>query len=238
MPSSAFGTDRCPGTAAIAAQKTALRRTMGRRARELSPDCRARASAAICRELLALPELEAAPVVFAFCPTPLEPDIAPVLRELLHRGKTLALPRCISPGVMEARRVWDLSALVPGAFRLPEPRPDAPLIPWGMLSFALVPCVAADRRGGRLGHGGGYYDRFLARAPGDLTAALVCFSALLTEEIPMDEPDIPVPLVVTEEGVWRKGVLRNFSPPLHIRPRSCQTFPQRPKGTEQEANPP
>ncbi len=192
----------------IQAVKTALRRAMAQRARALSPDYRARASAAICRELLALPELEAAPAVFGFFPAPLEPDVAPVLRELLHRGKTLTLPRCVSPGVMEARRVRDLSALVPGAYGLMEPPADAPLIPWGMLSFALIPCVAAGRQGGRLGHGGGYYDRFLAWAPGDLAAALVCFSALVTQEIPMGELDIPVPLVVTEEGVWRKGVLR------------------------------
>ena len=211
MPMPAFEAAPCPEAgpeAAVAARKAALRRAMGRRARELSPDCRTRASAAICRRLLALPELEAAPVVFAFCPTPLEPDLAPVLRELLRRGRTLALPRCVSPGVMEARRVHDLSQLVPGAYGLLEPPPEAPLIPWGMLSFALVPCVAADRRGGRLGHGGGYYDRFLAWAPGDLDAALVCFSALLAEEIPMGETDVPVPLVVTEEGIWRKGVFQ------------------------------
>lgn len=210
MPMPAFEAAPCPETgpeAAVAARKAALRRAMGRRARELSPDCRARASAAICRRLLALPELEAAPVVFGFCPAPPEPDLTPVLRELLCRGRTLALPRCVSPGVMEARRVRDLSALVPGAYGLMEPPAEAPLIPRGTISFALVPCVAADRRGGRLGHGGGYYDRFLA-APGDPAATLVCFSALLAEEIPMGETDVPVPLVVTEEGVWRKGVFQ------------------------------
>ncbi len=192
----------------IQAAKAGLRRVMGRRARELSPEYRARASAVICRELLALPELGAAPVVFGFYPAALEPDLTPVLQELLRRGKTLALPRCVSSGVMEARQVEDLSALVPGAYGLMEPPAEAPLLPWGLLSFAAVPCVAADRQGGRLGHGGGYYDRFLTWAPGDLTAALVCFSALLEERIPMEETDFSIPLVVTEEGVWREGVLQ------------------------------
>ena len=83
----------------------------------------------------------------------------------------------------------------------------APLIPWGERSFAIVPCIAADRRGGRLGHGGGYYDRFLAWAPGDMAAAMVCFSDRLVDAVPMGELDIPVPLVVTEEGTWREGAL-------------------------------
>lgn len=88
-----------------------------------------------------------------------------------------------------------------------EPGEGAPLIPWGELSFAIVPCIAADRRGGRLGHGGGYYDRFLAWAPGDMAAAMVCFSDRLVDAVPMGELDIPVPLVVTEEGTWREGAL-------------------------------
>ena len=60
---------------------------------------------------------------------------------------------------------------------------------------------------GRLGHGGGYYDRFLAWAPGDMAAAMVCFSDRLVDAVPMGELDIPVPLVVTEEGTWREGAL-------------------------------
>lgn len=189
----------------LAGEKTALRQTMRRRAAELSPDYRRRASAAICENLLALPELLAAPVVFGFFPTPGEPDILPVLEALLAQGKELALPRCLSAGVMEARQAERLELLSPGAYGIPEPGPDRPLIPWGALSFAILPCVAADRQGGRLGHGGGYYDRFLTWAPPDLSAAVVCFSTLLAERVPMGPLDIPIPLVVTEEGVWREG---------------------------------
>lgn len=189
----------------LAGEKAALRQTMRRRAAELSPDYRRRASAAICQRLLALPELLAAPVVFGFFPASGEPDIAPALEALLAQGKKLALPRCLSAGVMEARQVERLTGLLPGKYGIPEPGPERPLLPWGMLSFAILPCVAADRQGGRLGHGGGYYDRFLAWAPPDMAAAVVCFSALLAEQIPMGSLDIPIPLVVTEEGVWRRG---------------------------------
>ena len=190
------------------APKPALRQAVRARAQGLSPEYRARASAGICQNLLALPELFGAAVVFGFCPAGAEPDITPVLESVLARGAVLALPRCLSFGVMEARQVSSLAELAPGAYGLREPPARAPLIPWGMLNFAIVPCVTADLRGGRLGHGGGYYDRFLAWAPGDMAAALVCFHRLVWEEVPMEPLDIPVPLVVTEEGVWQEGVRR------------------------------
>lgn len=189
----------------IPEEKAALRREIRRRSGALSPAYRQRASAAICRRLRGLPELAAAPAVFSFLPAAGEPDIRPVLEELLARGRILALPRCVSPGVMEARQVERLSGLSPGRYGIPEPGEDRPLLPPGMLSAALIPCLAADRAGGRLGHGGGYYDRFLASAPPDMAAVMVCFDALAAEGIPAGALDVPVPLLVTEEGVWRRG---------------------------------
>ena len=191
----------------IASEKAALRQAVGRRSALLSPNYHQRASAAICKRLLALPELLAAPAVFGFFPTPGEPDITPVLEALLAQGRTLTLPRCLSSGVMEARQVERLDQLSPGRYRIPEPGPDRPLVPWNEVAFAILPCVTADRQGGRLGHGGGYYDRFLAWAPPDLNAAVVCFSALLAEKVPMGPLDIPIPLTITEEGTWREGAL-------------------------------
>lgn len=191
----------------IAEQKAAMRRDTKARAAALSPGYLRRASGEICRRLLLLPELAAADTVFAFYPGPGEPDILPALEELLAGGKALALPRCLSPGVMEARQVDRLAGLVPGRYGIPEPGPDRPPVPWAAVSFAVLPCVTADRSGGRLGHGGGYYDRFLAAAPRGMAAAAVCFAALMPRRVPADAHDIPVPLVVTEEGVWRAGHL-------------------------------
>lgn len=192
-------------------QKEALRRRVRAQASDLSAEDIRGSDAAICRVLLALPGLAAADTVFAFCPVAGEPGILPVLEALLAQGKTLALPRCTAPGVMEARRIESpagLAALAPGRYGIPEPGEDCPLIPWEAFDFAILPCVAADRGGNRLGHGGGYYDRFLAQAPPGMTAAVVCRAVLMPPAVPTQPHDIPAELVVTEEGVWQKGRLR------------------------------
>lgn len=191
-------------------QKESLRQTVKARALTLSDEYVRASDAAICRVLLALQSLTAANTVFSFYPVSGEPNILPVLEALLSQGKTLALPRCTAPGVMEARQVKTLSdpaILSPGRYGIPEPGEDCPLIPWEAFSFAILPCVTADREGNRLGHGGGYYDRFLAQAPPGMTAAVVCRTALMPERVPTQPHDIPAALVVTENGVWREGRL-------------------------------
>lgn len=195
----------------VSQQKQALRRSVKAMAITLSDSDVRRSDAAICRTLLAMRELAAADAVFSFYPVDGEPDILPVLKALLAQGKTLALPRCVAPGVMEARRVTGLS-LAPGRYGIPEPGEDCPLLPWEAVSFAILPCVAADREGNRLGHGGGYYDRFLAQAPSRMLSAVVCRAVLMPERIPTQPHDIPAAMVVTEDGLWREG---SFFPLLH-----------------------
>lgn len=189
----------------IPLQKQALRRDVKAQAITLSEDYLRDSDAAICRVLLALSELKAANTVFAFCPVAGEPGILPVLEALLAAGKTLALPRCTAPGMMEARLVKDLKGLVPGRYGIRSPGEDCPLVPWEAFTFAILPCVAADREGNRLGHGGGYYDRFLAQAPRSMISAVVCRTALMRPMVPVEPHDIPAALVVTEDGVWRQG---------------------------------
>ena len=101
---------------------------------------------------------------------------------------------------MEARLVQRDSTLVRHPYGMLEPGPDCPLIPPDQIDLVLVPGLAFDRSGGRLGRGGGYYDRWLAGFSG-ITAAL-CRDGLLMEAIPRLPHDLGVDLVITETSLY------------------------------------
>ena len=99
---------------------------------------------------------------------------------------------------MEARQVpaAGVSALRPGAYGIPEPDERCPLVEKGEVDLVLTPNLCCDRLGYRLGHGGGYYDRWLADYTG-ITVAL-CPQIWLQETLPRDGFDRPVDVVITE----------------------------------------
>lgn len=186
-------------------EKQRLRQELRHRATALPPEYFQNAGALISARLLRLREYRQAKTVLAFAGTALEPNTEPFLRQALREQKRLALPLCTAPGRMEARLVSTLEDLRPGSYGILEPKPECPLLPPEEISFAVIPCVACDRFGNRLGHGGGYYDRYLSLYTGP--AALVCPEALLQPSIPMGPLDRQVPLVVTEKDVFRNGSL-------------------------------
>ena len=108
----------------------------------------------------------------------------------------MALPRCLPHRGMEARLIRGREGLVPGAFRIPEPGEDCPVAARDEIDVILVPNLCCDREGYRLGHGGGYYDRYLAGYRGFTVA--FCPRFLLLDRVPRDERDVPVRLVLTD----------------------------------------
>ena len=183
-------------------EKKRLRRLAAERTAALPAGYLAEAGRRIAERIAGLPEYRQAGTVLAFAGTAREIDTAPLLARIPADGKRLALPRCTAPGRMEARQVTDLSQLRPGAFGIPEPAADRPLLAPEDLRLIVVPCAACDRSGGRLGRGGGYYDRYLAVYRG--CALLACPEALVMERVPMGPLDRPIPLLVTERGVYRR----------------------------------
>lgn len=176
-----------------AEEKAALRRELARAPR---PDWEP-----LLRAFLSLPELETARTVLLFYGVGKEPDTRGLIGELLGRGKTVALPRCLSGRRMEARAVTGLDGLRPGAYGIPEPGEECPVVAREGIDLILTPNLCCDKRGFRLGHGAGYYDRYLAGFTG-ITVAL-CPEEWLREELPRDEFDLPVGLVLTETQVRR-----------------------------------
>ena len=167
----------------------------------LSEAQREEAGAAICRRLGDLPELRRAKCVLSYRAMPEEADLSPLHKELGALGVRLAFPVSLPGGRMEAREglAWRQ-----GAYGIWEPdRERSPLVEPEEIELVLVPCVAFDGANNRLGHGAGYYDRYLPRCHRALTV-LTAFEAQRLEQVVCDEHDRVMDLVVTELGVFRR----------------------------------
>ena len=178
----------------ITAEKAALRRVI--RTISLSPSEKAKSDTLLLDRFLALPQVREAASVLLFYGVDIEPDTAPLLEPLVSMGKVVALPRCLPDGKLEARRYPGPSHLSTGPYGIPEPDNTSPIIVRDSFDVILVPNLCCDRQCYRLGHGGGYYDRYLSGYAG-LTIAL-CRDKLLQSQLPHESHDVPVGLVVTE----------------------------------------
>ncbi|MBQ6550662.1 MAG: 5-formyltetrahydrofolate cyclo-ligase [Lachnospiraceae bacterium] len=160
-------------------------------------------SAWMTDRLFTLPAFADADSVFCFFGMAHEPDTKKILCEVLRRGKHLAMPRIEGKGLMTAREVTDLSSLRPGSFGIPEPSEEAPVVPAGELSLILVPGLAFTEAGFRLGHGGGFYDRYLPET--QCPAIGLCPEQFITDELPIGAYDVRIPFVLTESRLIITG---------------------------------
>lgn len=182
---------------AIDLEKKELRRQVRRELSALPPEQLRRSDGALFERFLALPQVEKARTVFAFWGIPgKEPDTARLIGELLAQGKTVGLPRMLPEHRMEVRRYDPDKPLVQVSFGISEPGEDCPLLSRGGIDLVLVPAVCYDRRGYRLGFGGGYYDRWL-EGFGGFTVGL-CRGAVLQDRVPTEAHDARVDLLLTE----------------------------------------
>jgi 5-formyltetrahydrofolate cyclo-ligase len=194
--------------------KRALRREMGaRRAALPESERRARSEAASAR-LLALPELggrgagERALTVAGYVAAKGEIDPATALAGAAAAGATVALPRAAGGDGTPLRFHRGDRPLVAGRFGLLEPEASAPEIPVDALDVVIVPGLAFDAEGRRLGFGGGYYDgTFSSPGAGGRRPALIglCYEFQVVPRCPAGLGDVPVDVVVTEARVLRRG---------------------------------
>jgi len=129
-------------------------------------------------------------------------DEAPVdsLVELAADGGFIAYPRVATKSTLAFHLVSGPSDLEPAAFGLREPRPDAPEVLPGALKLIIIPGLAFDRAGCRLGWGGGYYDDALLHHPDALRIG-VAYQKQIIDRVPTEAWDVPVDRIITEEGV-------------------------------------
>ena len=161
-------------------------------------------SARIRDNLLSLERIRLASSVMLYLPARGEVDTWPLLDHFWARGSEVLLPGCRdnAPGIMDAYSVTSREELGPGCFGLIEPRADrARLVRAPEPEVIILPALAFDRRGYRLGFGGGYYDRFLptlGHAP-LLVGPAYAFQVL--HSIPVEPWDRPVEMIVTPESI-------------------------------------
>lgn len=184
--------------------KEELRREVRVRLRALLPDDRERAAAEIARRVWEVPEVASARTLLVYAALPGEVPTAEIAAEARRRGLAVIYPRCLPEArALTLHRVERESGLVPGAFGILEPGAGCPVTAVEEVDAALVPGVAWDRTGGRLGRGAGYYDRLLGSAGWRAARVGLFWDAQEAPEIPVDPWDVPLDVVVTERGVWR-----------------------------------
>ena len=176
-------------------QKKALRGEVRARQREMTEAYARSAGDRIQERILASAGYREAGSVLLYLHTALEPATDRILRQALADGKRVYVPKCVGREML-AVRFNGTEGLRPGAFGIPEPETWAETATADALDLILVPCLAASPDGRRLGHGGGYYDRFLAGKRGKTVC--LCFRRMMMENIPMGEQDIWMDEVVTE----------------------------------------
>lgn len=185
----------------LSAEKRESRRLALSRRDAMSAEERTTASLAICRLLEELPELRGVNTVLGYVPAGSECSLGALYEALRRQGTAVAFPVTDAGGRMEA--YVPSGALVSGRFSIPEPDPAVSrFLPPEEIGAVLVPCAGFDADGNRLGRGGGYYDRYLARCP-QAAAILTAFEAQRLEHVPHGEYDRDFSLTVTEKGVFR-----------------------------------
>ena len=178
------------------AEKQRIRQEIRMISKGLSPEYRQEASREITLKVLKLPSWKKAKTVMAFRSMPEEPDTQALLETALREGKTLLLPRCLDGQRMAALPVKGLAELRPGRMGIQEPPVPEEGTELPEPDLVLVPCMAAAPNGIRLGHGAGYYDRFLEKHP--VQTVCLCFRVLLRSDLPAEETDVPVDFVISD----------------------------------------
>lgn len=191
--------------------KSELRAFYRAQRKALDPAAQAVRDAELLSRLLTLPEYSRCGAVYTYIAKPGEVDTHPLIRAAWANGKRVAAPRW-DAAHEQLRFYWlsDAAQLAPGAFGVMEPIPACP--PADSASAAdlcIVPGLAFDAAGYRLGYGKGCYDRYLPEFAG--ISVGVCGAAAVELHLPHDSLDVPVQLLVTERYVRRIAAASGFS---------------------------
>ncbi len=181
----------------VADQKKTLRRLIRAQAQLMTQAERERSDRALWERLRVWPPYREAQCLFVFFGEDWEPGTVRILEDAWARGVRVGLPRCGGSQRMDILQVFSRDDLELSRAGVYQPKADRPPISAAEVALTLVPAMAFDRNGFRLGRGGGYYDRFLRDYEGRSLG--LCREAFLLERLPVEAHDHRVGAVMTEE---------------------------------------
>ena len=184
-------------------EKTALRRVFSSRRAAIADVYHREASEKIAEHFFESEIYKNAETVLLYLSINREVRTRAMMDRILSDGKRLALPVCFDNGRMTFRYITDKDQLVKGKFSAPEPRSGCEEYVGNTSTVCVIPALAFDRRGYRLGYGKGYYDRYLSRF--DTVKVGFSFDELFVEELPHGRFDAACDAVITEKGVYYTG---------------------------------
>ena len=191
-------------------EKAAFRQNCRAIRRDIPATERTAWDAILCAKIQALEVFAHATALIAYWPTKGEIDLTPLFDIPTKRGIPVYLPRTEADG-MRFYRFTSTDALSLDRFGIPSPTGEPlPENTAGML--CLLPGLAADKNGYRLGYGGGYYDRFLCSYQGNLVFPL--YDCFVFDHIPHEAHDVQIPLIITEKGAYRYGKMDTATPTI------------------------
>lgn len=173
--------------------KRELRRVIREKKRAMTQQDIITASARLAEKFYKTPQYKNAKTIYGYLPYNQEVRTVPILRQALLDGKKVAVPKVYGD---EMRFIYmeDLEKTATGYAGIPEPIADEP-IAHDPTALVLMPGLAFDRAGNRMGYGGGFYDQFLAQEPDHPTVAL-CYEFQLLPSVPREAFDVPVDVVL------------------------------------------
>ena len=173
--------------------KKALRAAIRQQKRAMTEEQIAAKSQKLCQLLMEHDLYKNAKTFYGYLPYNQEVRTTSMLEQAIRDGKRVAVPKCYG-SEMKFIYLDDLSKVEPGYANIPEPVEDGPIAD-DPTALVLMPGMAFDPEGHRVGYGGGFYDKFLAQEPGHPTVAL-CYDFQMLPHLETEEYDIPVDLVL------------------------------------------
>jgi 5-formyltetrahydrofolate cyclo-ligase len=189
-------------------EKARLRRHMMALRRAVTEEARLNAAVRAAENFFSLPEAAGVRCAMVYLTYQSELPTEPLVEELRKRNVRICVPRIQPNGTMEAADYPEGCELHPGPYKIPQPL-GTEAVPLGELDVVIVPGVAFDESGYRLGFGKGYYDRFLAQPEVRAVKVGLAFDFQVLPEIPRAPSDVAVDAIATEKRVIR------------VRPKEC-----------------